>query len=112
MIDRLTEASRQSVDSWGASVCLISSYNDEFVGALAIAISFITLAAGIGPWSPPYEIRSMLMIVEKFGKRAARILWVLIAIASLVAGIAVLSGIRPSYAQPMIEAGQVPAGKP
>ncbi|MFK8111399.1 MAG: hypothetical protein AB8B91_04335 [Rubripirellula sp.] len=77
------------------------SYDETLVGCLAIIISIIAAAIAVGPWTEPYRLRSMATITEKFGKPVARGLWVAIAVALLTAGSAILSGLRPSYADPV-----------
>lgn len=78
----------------------MNSYNDLFVATIAFVGSVSALAVGIGPWQSPYRLRTIGTIVDRYGMTAARAIWVLVAVISLVAGIAIASGIRPSYAQP------------
>ena len=78
----------------------MSSYNDMFVATVAMIASLSALAVSIGPWHAPYRLRSMAVIVERYGMTAARWVWVAVAVISLVAGVAIASGIRPSYARP------------
>lgn len=76
------------------------SYDEPFVGFLAIIMAIMAAAIAIGPWSEPYRLRSFSAVSERFGKRAARGVWIAIAIASLTAGFAILTGLRPHYAAP------------
>lgn len=78
----------------------MSIYTDFVVAAVAILGGLIALAVGIGPWDRAYQLRSIARVADRFGMRAARVVWLLIALASLVAGIAIAGGIRPSYSQP------------
>ena len=80
------------------------SYDEPFVGSLAILIAIIALAIAVGPWTQPYRLRTFSAITQRFGKPVARGVWVAIAIASLTAGFAILAGIRPSYADPARQA--------
>jgi hypothetical protein len=77
------------------------SYDEAFVGVLAIVIAVIAAVIAVGPWSQPYDLRTMSLITRRYGKPVARGLWVAIAVALLSAGSAILSGLRPSYADPV-----------
>ncbi len=76
------------------------SYDEPLVGSLALMLSGVALAIAVGPWQQPYQLRSVCAVQRRFGKPAARGLWVLVAAASLVSGLAILSGIRPAFAVP------------
>ena len=76
------------------------SYDESLVGALSIFFAVTAAAVAVGPWSGPYQLRSIALVEKRFGKSAARGVWVALAIALLTAGIAILSGVRPSYAVP------------
>jgi hypothetical protein len=76
------------------------SYDEQFVGSVAIILSMISLAIAVGPWAAPYRLRTCSMLISRFGKPVARGFWLVIALASLTAGIAILAGVRPSYADP------------
>ncbi|TWU04511.1 hypothetical protein [Stieleria varia] len=76
------------------------SYQDLFVGTLAIVIGIGALLAGVGPWAAPYQLRTMAAVTRRYGKPAARSLWIVVAFASLIAGAAISAGVRPSYASP------------
>ncbi|TWU40829.1 hypothetical protein [Novipirellula artificiosorum] len=75
-------------------------YDDTLVGAVAVVFAVLSFTIAIGPWSSPYRLRTILAVSDRFGKPAARGVWLAVAIASLMAGIAILSGVRPSYAEP------------
>jgi len=70
------------------------------VAAVAILGGCLAAGIGIGPWEGPYQLRSVGGIVNRFGKPAARFAWLVIALVSLIAGIAIANGVRPSYARP------------
>ena len=76
------------------------SYDEQFVGTLAIVLAIISLAIAVGPWTAPYRLRTFSALTNRFGKPVARGVWVVIALASLTAGWAILAGVRPSYADP------------
>lgn len=76
------------------------SYDEPLVGSLAILIALASLGIAVGPWSRPYELRSVHAVHRRFGKPAARGIWVLVAAASLASGLAILSGFRPGYTAP------------
>lgn len=77
---------------------------DEFlVGYSALALSAIATAIAIGPWAAPYKIRSVNYVRERFGKLAARSLWLAVAIITGGSGVAILNGVRPDYAAPSVQ---------
>ncbi|MCO8121315.1 hypothetical protein NHH03_06165 [Stieleria sp. TO1_6] len=78
----------------------MSSYNDLFVATIALIGSALAAAIGVGPWQPPYHLRTFAGIVDRYGKTTARAVWLLIAVVSLLAGIAIANGMRPGYAKP------------
>lgn len=78
----------------------MTSYNDLFVATVAIVGAALAFAVAVGPWQNPYRLRSIASVVERFGMSVARGVWIAVAIISLIAGIAIASGIRPGYAQP------------
>ena len=80
----------------------MNSYNDLFVAGVALIGGLLSLAVSVGPWPAPYKLRTMALIRERYGMATARATWMLIAIASLLAGVAIASGIRPGYARPGI----------
>ncbi|WP_302120193.1 hypothetical protein [Allorhodopirellula heiligendammensis] len=59
-------------------------------------------AIAIGPWAAPYEIRSVKYVHDKYGKPAARGVWLAVAIIAGGSGIAILNGVRPAYAAPSV----------
>ena len=76
------------------------SYDDSFVGVLAIILAIASTAVSVGPWDSPYQLRTIASVKRRFGKSVARIVWLVVAVASLTAGMAILSGVRPPYATP------------
>ena len=76
------------------------SYDEPLVGSLSVFLGITAAAIAIGPWSMPYELKSISAIRHRYGKLAARGAWIALAVAFLSMGIAVLAGIRPSYAEP------------
>ncbi|MGB7329009.1 MAG: hypothetical protein WBD31_29280 [Rubripirellula sp.] len=74
------------------------SYDEPLVGGLSVLMSMMAMFIAVGPWDQPYQLKTIHAIQHRFGKLAARIVWVAIAIAAMDAGIAILSGMRPSYA--------------
>ena len=76
------------------------SYDEPLVGSLAIVVAIVAAAIAVGPWTQPYHLRTFSAISQRYGKPVARGLWVAIAVASLTAGLAILTGLRPSYADP------------
>ena len=76
------------------------SYDEPLVGSLSIVFAVAAAAIAIGPWSRPYELRTIAAFRHRFGMMAARGAWVALAIAFLSVGTAILNGIRPSYAVP------------
>lgn len=76
------------------------SYDEPLVGSLAIIIAIVAAAIAVGPWSEPYRLRTFSAISQRYGKPVARGVWIAIAVASLTAGFSILTGVRPSYADP------------
>lgn len=79
------------------------STDEYLVGCLALAFSAIATAIAIGPWMAPYHIRSVKYVRERFGKLAARGLWLAVAIIAGGSGVAILNGVRPGYAAPNVQ---------
>ena len=76
------------------------SYDEPLVGSVALIFAVVAAAISAGPWSGPYQLRTVAAIHRRYGKSAARFLWLGVAITSFTAGTAILSGVRPSYAIP------------
>ncbi|MGB7346160.1 MAG: hypothetical protein WBD20_18220 [Pirellulaceae bacterium] len=74
------------------------SYDETLVGGLAIIIACVAIGIAAGPWQTPYKLRTISLVSDRFGKPAARSVWFAIALAALAAGIAIINGVRPSYA--------------
>ena len=83
------------------------SYDEGLVGSLAIIIAIVAAAIAVGPWTQPYRLRTFSAISERFGKPVARGVWVAIAVALLTSGLAILTGLRPSYADPVQRADRL-----
>lgn len=78
----------------------MDSYSDPLVGTIAILLGLTAAAFSVGPWTVPYQLRTLDAVRRRFGTRAARLLWLAIAIASLTSGVAILGGMRPPYVEP------------
>lgn len=78
----------------------MSNYNDWFVATVALVASVFAFAIGVGHWEQPYRLRSIAIVVDRYGTTAARLVWIGVAIISFVAGVAIASGVRPGYAKP------------
>ena len=76
------------------------NYNDWLFAGIAMVGSLLALAVSVGPWSTPYRLRTIASVADRYGMSAARLVWLVIAIVSMLAGIAIATGIRPSYARP------------
>tara|TARA_R110002049_G_scaffold2750_2_gene21514 strand:- start:321437 stop:321727 length:291 start_codon:yes stop_codon:yes gene_type:complete len=76
------------------------SYDESLVGLISVLSAVTAAAIAVGPWSVPYELKTIAAIKQRFGKPAARGVWVALAIGFLTAGFAILNGIRPPYAVP------------
>jgi len=88
----------------------VTDYNDLFVAAVALVGSVTALAASVGPWTLPYRLRTFSAIADRFGMTVARAAWMVVAIVSLMAGIAIACGIRPGYAVPSPPPGGAESG--
>lgn len=82
----------------------MNSYNDMLVASIALIGSVFALAISLGPWTTPYRLRSISHVVNRYGMPAARCVWVVIALVSLFAGVAIASGLRPGFAKPASDA--------
>jgi hypothetical protein len=80
--------------------------DETLVGILAILIALASMAIAVGPWHRPYQLKNFAAICDRYGKPVARSIWLAIALAAFGSGLAILSGIRPSYADQ-----QVPSDK-
>lgn len=78
----------------------MDSYSDPLVGTIAILLGLTAAAVSIGPWTVPYQLRTVDTIRRRFGLRAARLIWLAVAIATLTSGVAILGGMRPPYVEP------------
>ncbi len=76
------------------------NYGEALVGSIALVAAIASLAIAVGPWGRPYQLSTISAISRRFGKPAARGVWLAIAIALLTAGSAIVAGLRPSYASP------------
>jgi uncharacterized membrane protein YphA (DoxX/SURF4 family) len=85
----------------------MTSYGDMLVSTIALVGAVAALLAGLGPWRQPYQLRSVAKVADRYGMTAARSLWIAVAIISMVAGVAIAAGVRPSYAQPSPEPSQI-----
>lgn len=75
--------------------------DEFFVGCLALFVASVTAAISLGPWQAPYRIGSVARVQRRFGKPTARMLWLAFAIVAACSGVAILSGLRPGYADPV-----------
>ena len=76
------------------------SYDEPLIGSLAIVLAIAAAAISAGPWEAPYQLRTFRSISGRFGKPAARGVWAVVALASFIAGLAIVSGTRPPYVTP------------
>jgi len=83
------------------------SHDEALVGTVALLVAGLSIFFAVGPWSMPYELRTIAGVEAKFGKQAARGVWLFIAILSGVSSIAILTDVRPSYATPTAKAYQL-----
>jgi len=81
--------------------------DEVLVGSLALVFSLIAFSIGLGPWLAPYRLRTFHWIDERYGKAAARTVWIIISLALLASGLAILAGTRPRYALPKSEGASV-----
>jgi hypothetical protein len=77
-------------------------YDEPLVGLLAIVLALVCMVIAVGRWQTPYRLRTIATICERFGKPAARSVWLVLALAAFGSGIAILSGVRPGYAEEQV----------
>ncbi|WP_145171738.1 hypothetical protein [Rubripirellula lacrimiformis] len=82
------------------------SYDEPLVGGLSVAMSMIATFIAVGPWDQPYQLRSIQAVRSRYGKPVARGVWAAIAVAAFTCGVAILSGVRPGYAEQEIGVNQ------
>lgn len=75
-------------------------YDEFLVGVIALALAVLATGFATGPWATPYQLTSIANVQSRYGKHAARCIWLLIAILSGTSGAAILTGLRPSFASP------------
>ncbi len=75
-------------------------YDEPLVAAVAITLATIAVAIAAGPWSGPYQLRTIDAIRHRFGMSVARAVWVAVALTMFATGLAIISGARPNYAVP------------
>lgn len=78
-----------------------TQYDEPFVAAVAIGIALIAAAIAVGPWAGPYRLRTIDAVGNRYGKLAARAVWVALAVTMFAAGLAIINGVRPTYAIPV-----------
>ena len=87
------------------------SPDEVLIGSVALFSSLVAFSIGIGPWLAPYRLRTFDRIDQRFGKAAARMVWIAISIALLAAGLVILAGIRPGYTVPTSKGANVEGGQ-
>jgi Mg2+/citrate symporter len=75
----------------------LSSFDQPLVGSIALVIATAAAIAGVGPWDSPYQLRTFAAIDQRYGRLAARLIWIAIAAVLMTMGLAIISGWRPSY---------------
>lgn len=75
--------------------------DEKLVGGLAILLGIMFLCFSLGPWESPYRLRSTAIVTKRFGKPAARLFWLLLAVILGGLGVAIVTDLRPSYAKPV-----------
>ena len=75
--------------------------DEKLVGGLAILLGIMFLCFSLGPWESPYRLRSTATVTKRFGKPAARLFWLLLAVILGGLGVAIVTDVRPGYAKPV-----------
>ncbi len=63
-------------------------------------MALIAAAIAVGPWNGPYRLRSIDVVSHRYGKPVARAVWVVVAVTMFATGLAIISGVRPTFAVP------------
>ncbi|WP_145092713.1 hypothetical protein [Rosistilla carotiformis] len=71
-----------------------------FVGSTTIVLSIVTFVAALGLWPAAYELTLAKKLRQRFGERGARGFYLALSLVMLVLGVAILCGVRPSFAIP------------
>jgi Mg2+/citrate symporter len=75
----------------------LNSFDQPLVGSIALVIAAAACVVGFGPWEGPYQLSTFAAIDQRYGRRAARMVWIAIAAVLMTLGLAIISGWRPSY---------------
>ncbi len=73
-------------------------YDEPFVATVALGLAIIAAAVAVGPWKQPYQLRTIAAVSHRFGKSVARVVWVVVAVTMFATGLAIIHGVRPTYA--------------
>jgi len=75
-------------------------YDEPLVAAVAIGMAMIAAGIAVGPWNGPYRLRSIDAVSHRYGKTVARAVWIVVAVTMFATGLAIVSGVRPTFAVP------------
>ena len=75
-------------------------YDEPLVAGVAIALALIAAVIAVGPWNGPYRLRTIDAVGHRYGKPVARAIWAAVAVTMFAIGLAIISGVRPTYAVP------------
>jgi len=69
------------------------------VAGVSMALSMIAAVAGIGSWRLPYQLRLARVLHDRYGMVAARAFYMVLALLLGALAVAIVLGVRPSYAR-------------
>jgi hypothetical protein len=69
---------------------------DVFVGVVAIGIGLFALLAAIFNWDWSYRLWKARWVEARFGRRGARVFYVILGLAMIALGVAIAVGFGPN----------------
>ncbi|MEZ6089489.1 MAG: hypothetical protein R3C05_15965 [Pirellulaceae bacterium] len=73
--------------------------NDQvFVASITVFLSIASFVAAVGDSTAPYKMRVAALIQQRFGKRAARVFYAILAVILLAMAAVIYSDVRPGFA--------------
>jgi hypothetical protein len=68
---------------------------DLFVGAVAVAIGVFALGSAIFNWDWSYRLWKARWVESRFGRRGARVFYVMLGVLMITLGVAIAAGLGP-----------------
>ncbi len=72
---------------------------DVFVGAVAVGIGLLAILSAAFNWDWPYQFWTARWVDSRFGRRGARIFYVILGIVMIALGVAIATGFGPNQSR-------------